>query len=137
MSEALVEDYVFEAIEQTCQNYNIHQDRIYLAGFCDGAAQAYRMGLRFPETFAGVIALNGQMPQGGPLLRLPESRKLRVLLCHGIANVTIPLSIARRDFRLLYTAGLDIRLQTYPTTHRIHTDMLRDIDKWVMSFVNS
>jgi phospholipase/carboxylesterase len=37
-----------------------------------------------------------------------------------------------QDFRLLYTAGLDIRVQTYPTNHRIHPDMLRDVDRWIM-----
>jgi phospholipase/carboxylesterase len=135
LSEPHIEDYVFSAIEQTFQTYNIHQDRIYLAGFCEGASQALRMGLRNPETFAGVISLNGKMPGGGPLLRLPAGRQLRVLLCHGIANVTVPLTTARQDFRLLYTAGLPVRLQTYPTTHRIHADMLRDIDRWVMEAI--
>jgi phospholipase/carboxylesterase len=134
-AESLAEDYVFSAIEQACQTFHINQDRIFLAGFCDGAAQAYRLGLRFPETFAGTIALNGQMPQNGPLLRLPVSRQLRVLIGHGIANATVPLTTARRDFRLLYTAGLPVQLKTYPTTHRIHPDMLRDIDRWIMEGV--
>jgi phospholipase/carboxylesterase len=134
-NESLTEDYVFSAIEQTFQSYNVHPDRIFLVGFCEGATQALRMGLRFPETFAGVISLNGQLPRGGPLLRIPECRQLRVLQCHGIANVTVPLSTARQDFRLLYTAGMPVRLQTYPTTHRIHQDMLRDIDRFVMSMI--
>jgi phospholipase/carboxylesterase len=135
-SETLIEDYVFTAIEQTFQNYNVHADRIYLAGYCEGASHALRMGLRFPETFAGVVSLNGQMPHGGPLLRLPVSRQLRVLLCHGIANATVPLTTARRDFRLLYTAGLQVRLQTYPTTNLIHQDMLKDIDRWIMTSIS-
>jgi phospholipase/carboxylesterase len=136
-ADALLEEYVFRAVEQTRRHYHIHSERIYLAGFREGATLAYRLGLLFPERFAGVIALNGSMPRrGGPLLRLPEVRQLRVLIGHGIANPVVPLSLARADFRLFYAAGLDVHLYTYPTTHRVHPDMLRDIDRWIMQRIS-
>jgi phospholipase/carboxylesterase len=91
----------------------------------------------YPERFGGIISLNGNMPRrGGPLLRLQAVRNLRVLIGHGIANALVPLGMAKEDYRLLYTAGLDIRLQTYPTNHRIHPDMLRDVDRWIMRRIN-
>src|SRR6266481_3730581 len=106
-TEAIIEDYMLRAVEQTRRNYHIHSERIYLAGFGEGATLAYRLGLTFPEKLAGVISLNGAMPRrGGPLLRFPEVRQLRVFIGHGIANPYIPLTAAREDFRLLYTAGL-------------------------------
>ncbi len=133
----LVEEYVFRAVEQTRRHYHVHSERIYLAGFCEGAMLAYRLGFLYPERFAGVISLNGCIPRhGGPLLRLPEVRKLRVLIGHGIANAIVPLSLARSDFRLLYTAGLSVRMHTYAANHRIHRHMLRDIDRWVMHAIN-
>jgi predicted esterase len=98
---------------------------------------AYRLGLLYPERFGGLISLNGIMPrQERPLFRLPQLRQLRVFIGHGIANVFTPLSSAMEDRRLLYTAGLNVRLRTYPTTHRLHSDMLRDIDRWIMERVN-
>jgi predicted esterase len=63
--------------------------------------------------------------QGRPLLRLPDIRPLRVFIGHGIANSVVPLSMAQSDYRLLYSAGLAIRMHTYPATHRLHPDMLR------------
>ncbi len=135
--DALVEEYVLQAIEQTRRTYHIHSERIFLAGICEGAAMAYRLGLRYPEKFGGVISLNGAMPRGGPLLRLPQVRQLRVFMGHGIANPYIPLTTARRDFRLLYTAGLSVHLHTYLTTHRLHPDMLRDVNRWVMELCNA
>lgn len=127
-----LEDYVFRAVEHTRRVYHIHSERIFLAGFCEGARLAYRIALTYPEKFAGIISLNGSMPrQAGPLFRLPDIRKLRVLIGHGIANAFAPLSLARADFKLLYTAGLDVRFQTYPTTHQLHTGMLRDVDRWI------
>jgi phospholipase/carboxylesterase len=131
--DSMLEDYVLSAVEQTRRNYHVHSERIYLAGFCEGATLAYRLGLTFPEKLAGIISLNGAMPrQGGPLLRMPEVRQLRVLIGHGIANAVIPLSMARDDFRLLYTAGVAVRMHTYPATQKLHPDMLRDINRWIM-----
>jgi phospholipase/carboxylesterase len=135
--DILVEEYVFRAVEQARRSYHIHSERIYLAGFREGATLAYRLGLSFPQKFAGVIALNGAMPRRGrPLLRLPELRQLRVLIGHGIANAVVPLVLARADHRLLYTAGLDVRLHTYPATHRLHPDMLRDVNRWIIGMCN-
>jgi phospholipase/carboxylesterase len=136
--DAQMEDYVLRAIEQTRRNYHVHSERIYLAGFCEGATLAYRLALTFPEKFGGVISLNGTMPRrGGPLLRLPECRPLRVLIGHGIANAVVPLALARQDYRLLYTAGLDVHMHTYPATHRLHPDMLRDIDHWIIDAISN
>ena len=135
--DANVEEYVLRAVEQTRRNYHVHSERVYLAGFCEGATLAYRVALSFPERFAGVLSLNGSMPRRGcPLLRLPDLRELRVFIGHGIANAVVPLSLARRDHLLLYTAGLSVRMHTYPTTHRIHSDMLRDVNRWIMKHVS-
>jgi phospholipase/carboxylesterase len=135
--DALIEDYMLRAVEQTRRNYHVHSERIYLAGFGDGATLAYRLGLTFPERLAGGISLNGSMPrQGRPLLRLPEIRSLRVFIGHGIANAVVPLSMAKADARLLYTAGLSVEMNTYPATHRLHPDMLRDLNRWIIASCN-
>lgn len=134
--DPLVEEYIFRAIEQTRRYLHIHSERIYLAGFREGAAMAYRLGLMYPERFGGLISLNGMMPRhGAPRLRLPEVRKLKVMIGHGIANAIVPMSMAKQDYRLFYTAGLSVDFRTYATTHRIHPDMLRDIDRWVQDHI--
>ena len=133
----LLEDYLVRAVEETRRTYHVHSERIYLAGVCEGATEAYRLALAMPDRFAGVIALNGAMPQGGPLFRMAEIRNLKVFIGHGIANVAVPLTNARRNARLLYTAGIDVRVHTYATTHRLHPDMLRDANRWVMEQVNA
>jgi phospholipase/carboxylesterase len=136
--DTLIEEYMLRAVEQTRRNYHVHSERIYLAGFGDGGTLAYRLGLTFPERLAGVISLNGCMPrQGGPLLRLPEIRGLRIFIGHGIANAVVPLSLAKADARLLYSAGLAVAMHTYPATHRLHPDMLRDINRWIIDRCNA
>jgi len=133
----LVEDYLLRAVEQTRRTYHVHSERIYLAGFAEGAAIAYRLGLTFPDKVAGVISLNGAMPRlDRPLFRMPEVRNLRVFMVHGIANNKVPLSLAKEDYRLLYSSGMDVEMRTYPTTQRIHPDMLRDLNRWIIDRCN-
>jgi len=135
-ADAYAEEYVFRAIEQINETYHIHHRRIFLVGIGEGAELAYRLGIGYPEMFRGVVSLNGCMPRRGPLFRLPGIRRLRVFIGHGIANVGVPLATARRDWRLLYTAGLEVELRTYPTTNRLHPAMLADVDRWIMRIVN-
>jgi phospholipase/carboxylesterase len=137
-TDPVVEDYIFHAVLQTRRHFHVHSERIYLAGFCEGATLAYRMGLNYPEKFAGVISLNGHLPRRGrPLLRLPAIRSLKVMIGHGIANAIVPLSMAKADQSLLYSAGLDVDFHTYPSNHRIHARMLRDIDNWIIRHISN
>jgi phospholipase/carboxylesterase len=136
-NDPIVEDYVFGAIEQTQKAYHVHTERIYLAGFREGAALAYRLALLYPDRFGGVISLNGCMPRhGAPLLRPHAVRDLKVMIGHGIANAIVPLALARQDHRLFYAAGMPVQLKTYPTTHKIHSRMLHDMDRWVQDHIN-
>ena len=73
------------------------QLEVHAPALGEGATLAYSLGLQFPEKFGGVISLNGALSRGGgPLLRLPAVRQLRVFIGHGIANATVPLSLARQ-----------------------------------------
>lgn len=133
----LIEDYVLHAVEQTRLNYHVHSERIYLAGIAEGAELAYRMALTFPEKIGGVISLNGAMPRlHRPLFRFASVRELSVFIGHGIADPVVPLSLAKQDCRLLSAAGVDVQMRTYPTTHKLHPDMLRDINRWIIARCN-
>ncbi|MCZ2341625.1 MAG: hypothetical protein LC104_07485 [Bacteroidales bacterium] len=139
-STAIIDELVLRAVEQTRRTYHIHSERVYLVGVNEGAAAAYRTAFSLAGQVAGVAAINGAIPrptQGRPLFRLETVRQLRVMIAHGIANVAVPYSQAERDHRLLYTAGADVSLTPYPTTHRVHQDMLNDLNRWIIGHVNT
>lgn len=134
-----LEEYLINAVEQTRRLYHVHSERVYLAGVCEGAEVAYRIGLGMADRIAGVIALNGSIPKtaGTPLFRLGAVRDLPVLMGHGMANDVVPYTAAQRDYRLLYAAGANVRLIGYPTNHKVHPNMLRDVNRWIMQGVTS
>ena len=58
---------------------------------------------------------------------------LKVFMGYGIANSMTPRSLVRADHRLLYSAGVDVDAHSYPTNHRMHPDMLRDVNRWIIT----
>lgn len=128
-----LEDHLFRAVRQTRRALHIHSERIFLVGCGEGAAVAYRLGLTYPERFAGVVAINGWLPAGfRPLARWRACRDLRVLVVHGIWNARARAEEARRDAALLRSGGLRVAFQTYPTAHRLTPPMLADVDTWLI-----
>jgi phospholipase/carboxylesterase len=136
--EAQVDEYLLAAVAHARREFHVHTERVYLIGLGEGASAAYRLGLAMADVVAGVVALNGRLPKpaGRPLFRLQAMRNLRVFIGHGANNPVIPIAASRQATRLFHAAGAEVRFQSYSTTHRIHPDMLRDVNRWIMDAVS-
>jgi phospholipase/carboxylesterase len=129
-----IEDGVFGAVCRVRRALHVHSERIFLVGSGEGAAVAYRLGLSYPERFAGVVALNGWIPGGfRPLGRLKDCRDLRILVVHGEWNARAPIQRARRDVAILRSGGLRVAFHAYPCAHRLTSHMLADVDTWLIN----
>ena len=137
-SDPRADEYLLETVAHARREYHVHSERVYLIGVGEGATAAYRLGLAMAGNVAGVVALNGRMPKpaGRPLFRANAIRELRVFIGHGTNNPVVPIRTAREASRLLHSAGADVEFASYPTTHRVHPDMLRDVNRWIMETVN-
>jgi phospholipase/carboxylesterase len=95
---------------------------------------AYRLALSFPDRFAGVIAIQGWLPNDvSYLTRCQESRRLKFLALHGEWDDSLPLCETRRQIEHLRNAGLDVAFQTYPSEGLPVGPMFDDINTWLMS----
>ena len=43
----------------------------------------------------------------------------------GVSQSTVSRALNGR-------AGVNVEMHTYPTTHKLHADMLRDVNRWVI-----
>ena len=130
-----INEHVLRAVEAVRRTCHIHTERVFLVGVCEGAAAAYRSAFALADKVAGLISLNGSMPRapaGAPLFRPHALRQLPVFMGHGIANAVVPFATAAKDYKLLYAAGADVLLSRYVTTNRLHPDMFRDVNRWVI-----
>jgi phospholipase/carboxylesterase len=136
--DARADEYLLDAVAHARREFHVHTERVYLIGLCEGATIAYRLGLAMADAVAGVVALNGRMPKpsGRPLFRLESMLGLRVFIGHGSHNPIVPVRESRRARRLLTSTGADVQFTTYPTTHRIHADMFKDVNRWIMDAVS-
>jgi phospholipase/carboxylesterase len=132
-------EFLIETVAHACREYHVHAERIYFVGVGTGAEAAYRLGITLSAEAAGVVALNGRLPADNDLApaRPKAAKRLRFFIGHGSSNPVIPVAAARRDTRLLSATGAEVQLNTYPTTNRLHPDMFRDVNRWIMGAVNT
>ena len=98
---------------------------------------ALRIALSCPERFAGAIACCGSFPEGhAPLARLNELRQLPIFLAHGRESQVYTVDQACDHLRLFHAAGMSVSLRQYPGGDYLDTQILHDLDVWMMDIVN-
>ncbi|REJ67447.1 MAG: hypothetical protein DWQ31_10940 [Planctomycetota bacterium] len=132
----LAEHRVLEAVELMSERFNVCPDRVFLAGRGSGGTMAFRIAMRQPDRFAGVISLGGGFPQDdAPLARLVEARRVPVFVAAASDDEAYPSSDCCDDLRLLHAAGMSVTLRYYPQKHRYLGQILGDVDRWIMELI--
>jgi len=130
------EQHVFDAIDAASHRYHVAPNRIFLAGFEAGGTMAFRIGLRNPDCFAGAMSIGGPFPLGGaPLGQLQHARRLPLFVAQGRDSERYPIELACEELRLFHTAGLCVTVRQYPCGDELDTQMLKDMDSWIMEHV--
>jgi phospholipase/carboxylesterase len=132
------EQRIFDSIAVVAQEYNVHPERIFLAGFDAGGTMAFRVAMNYPQRFAGAISLSGAFPTGhAPLARLSEARHLSVFLAAGRRSAVYDETAVCADLRLLHAAGVSITLRSYPCGQELALAMFSDVDHWIIEHITS
>ena len=129
----LAEQRVMSGLAMANRRFNIDSSRVFLAGYQSGGTMAFRLAMAHPELFAGVLSIGGSFPRGNaPLKRYECARKLPVFLATCRDSVQYPDSEVCQDLRLFHAAGIHVTLRQYPCGDEMMTNMLSDMDHWVM-----
>jgi phospholipase/carboxylesterase len=135
----------FQAIDAMVDRYSVHPRRVYLVGIESGGINAFRLACQNPESFAGVVSVNGQFPVNEGLLGQFECvRSLPMMLCCDERASTANSSMARdvdTTLRLFHAAGGLLSLRVYRDKSKSRLpqvqleDIVSDIDRWIMDEV--
>ena len=129
---------VFDCIAAASERFHVASRRVFLGGFDGGGTMALRIAFNQPESFAGVLSLGGTLPQGHhPFGRLVAARRLPTFLALGRDSEVYGPDDACGDLRLLHTAGVSVTLRQYPCGHELASQMLRDVDRWIMEQITA
>ena len=112
--------------------------KIVLAGFSQGCAMSLQVGLRFPHTLAGIMALSGYLPlaKSLPLERSEANSKTPIFMAHGVWDAVITPERAEASADILEKLGYQVDWNSYPMEHSLHPDELVDISRFLTMVLN-
>lgn len=111
----------------------IPAERIFLAGFSQGAAMVLSAGLRHARRLAGIVALSGYLPLEQQLEaeRSPANAEVPIFLAHGRVDPVVPqtLGMLSRDF--LRANGYSVDWHSYAMAHQVCAEEIADLRDWI------
>ncbi len=116
----------------------IPNNRIVLAGFSQGGAMAYTVGLTYPETLGGMIAMSGYIPT--PIWveqNFKEAnRHTPIFAAHGDYDDVLPISLGEAARDLALTLNDRVEWHTWPMPHTLCLEEVLAIGEWLTARMN-
>ena len=109
----------------------IPANRIIIAGFSQGGAVAYELGLSYPEQLAGILALSTYFATANTLEPADANRGIPINVYHGTFDPVVPESLGRRSVEQLQSLGHQPRYETYPMEHSVCLEEVQDIGRFI------
>ncbi len=87
--------FIRSLIMEIQQELNINSSRIYITGFCNGAAMTYRLGAELSDIIAAIApvagSIGGKTTEDSPQWIIPEpSEPVPVIAFHGLLDTYVP-----------------------------------------------
>ena len=127
---------VSAACEEAFREYHIARGKVFLGGIGSGGTMAFRIAFQRPEYFAGVVSINGPLPQQpAALAALNRCRRVPVFWTHCCYSQEFGEATVAAQLRLLHVAGFDVTLRQYPTREPHYDLVFPDVNRWLMELV--
>ena len=123
-------DAVAKLVEQQ-KHKGIPPERIIIAGFSQGGAVAYELGLSYPERFGGVLALSTYFATADTVQRSEANADVPISVYHGTFDPMVPESLGVRSVETLKEVGYDPSYQTFPMEHSVCLEEIQDIGRFI------
>lgn len=137
-----------QGVQQSCEVIRVLIDQekkqgistknIILAGFSQGGATAYIVGLTHPEPLGGIIALSTYIPD-------PEALKVNyhkanhltpVFIGHGKTDPIVDISLGKKAYQAIESYGNPCTYREYPMAHSVCAEEIQDISKWIEKIIS-
>ena len=111
----------------------IGASRIVVAGFSQGCAMTFMVGLRYPEKLAGLMCMSGYLPLAGKTAaeRSAASLDVPIFMGHGARDGVVVLSRAEASRDALKVMGYAVEWHEYPMEHSVCPQEISDMESWL------
>lgn len=125
-SAAAVAALVAQEIER-----GVKPERIVIAGFSQGGAVAYELGLSYPERLAGILALSTYFATADSVSCSEANRDIPISVFHGTHDPMVPEALGRDSVAKLQAMGYKAEYQTYPMEHAVCLEEIHAIGRFL------
>lgn len=110
----------------------ISSERIILAGFSQGGAIAYYLGLRYEKRLGGLIALSTYLPAVESLESESNGHTdVPVFIGHGSHDPLVAASLGEMAEKVLSNMGRTVTHRSYPMDHAVCLEEIQDISAFL------
>lgn len=113
----------------------IPANRIIIAGFSQGGAVAYELGLSYPERLGGILALSTYFATADSVQRSEANADIPISVYHGTFDPMVPESLGVRSVETLKGMGYEPTYQTFPMEHSVCLEEVLDIGRFIRRHV--
>lgn len=113
------------------QERGVSTERMIIAGFSQGGAVAYQVGLCYPKPLAGILGLSTYFASAKTIEPSGANRHIPIKIYHGIHDPMVPEVLGRHSVDTLKEMGYDPDYQTYPMDHSVCLEEIQDIGLFI------
>lgn len=113
----------------------VASENIIIAGFSQGGAVAYELGLSYPKRLAGIIALSTYFATAKTVQVSDANRGIPINIYHGTHDPMVPESLGRLSVEKLKELGFEPSYQTFPMEHSVCLEEVQDIGRFIRTHV--
>ncbi len=121
---------VAELVEAQIEQ-GIAPERIVIAGFSQGGAVAYELGLSYPKKLAGILALSTYFATSETLKAADGNRNIPISVFHGTSDAMVPEALGRDSVEKLRAMGYEAEYHTYPMDHSVCLEEIQEIGRFL------
>ena len=114
----------------------VKPERIVIAGFSQGGAVAYELGLSYPERLAGILALSTYFATADSVSCSEANRDIPISVFHGTHDPMVPEALGRDSVAKLQAMGYKAEYQTYPMEHAVCLEEIHAIGRFLRNVLS-
>ena len=130
ISAAAIARYIDRELER-----GIDSRRIILAGFSQGGAVAYQVGLSYPKPLGGLIAMSTYFATSDSIELNQANLGLPIEIYHGLYDPVVPQVLGIRAADFLKNRGYAVSFRTYPMEHAVCPQQIGHISEALQRFL--
>lgn len=128
-------DSVAELVRQE-RDRGVPAERIIIAGFSQGGAVAYQLGLSYPERLGGILAMSTYFATAETIEPSEANRQIPISVFHGTFDPMVTEPLGQDSVARLKTMGYAPEYHTYPMEHAVCLEEIQEIGRCIRNWLS-